>query len=76
MPVLTAPHMERCIGCLLCVLQSGWSRGVVSLANSPIKIISQKSGFKAEIDSGRRDEAELKKIVLACPRNCLKVEES
>lgn len=76
MPVLTAPHMERCIGCLLCVLQAGWPRGVVSLANSPIKIISQKSGFKAEIDSGIHAGEELEKIVLACPRNCLKVEES
>lgn len=76
MAFLIAPHMERCIGCLLCVLQSGWPRGVVSLANSPIKIINQKSGFKAEIDSGPRAPGELEKIALACPRNCLKVEES
>lgn len=75
MGVLKAPHMERCIGCLLCVLQSGWSRGVVSLSNSPIKIINQKGKFVAEIDSTAHSAEELEKIALSCPRNCLKVEE-
>ena len=75
MAVLKAPHMDRCIGCLLCVLQSGWSRDVVSLEASPIKIIQINGGFVAEVDSGIRSKTELEKVALSCPRNCLKVEE-
>lgn len=75
MAVLEASHMGRCIGCLLCVLQSGWPRGVVSLEGSPIKIIQSSGRFDAEIDSGVRSKPELTKVALSCPRNCLKVEE-
>lgn len=75
MAVLKAPHMDRCIGCLLCVLQSGWARGVVSLEGSPIKIVPGSGHLSAEIDSGAHSFGELEKISLSCPRNCLKVEE-
>lgn len=75
MAVLKAPHMDRCIGCLLCVLQSGWARDVVSLEGSPIKIIRSDGRFDAEIDSGVRSKPDLEKVALSCPRNCLKVEE-
>lgn len=67
--------MERCIGCLLCVLQSGWAKGTVSLEGSPIKIIENNGHFSAEIDSGVRAASELEEVALSCPRNCLKVEE-
>lgn len=67
--------MDRCIGCLLCVLQSGWARDVISLEGSPIKIVQANSRFDAEIDSGVRSVSELEKVAFSCPRNCLKVEE-
>ena len=75
MAVLKAPHMDRCIGCLLCVLQSGWDRDAVSLEGFPIKIIQASGRFDAEIDSGVRSKPDLEKVALSCPRNCLKVEE-
>jgi len=75
MAILTAPHMDRCIGCLLCVLQSGWGRNVVSLEGSPIKIVRVIGRFEAEVDPGVRSKPELEKVALSCPRNCLKVEE-
>ena len=67
--------MGRCIGCFLCVLQSGWVRNVVSLEGSPIKIIYQNGHFDAEIDSGVCKPEDLEKLALSCPRNCLKVED-
>ena len=75
MASLKAPHMNRCIGCLLCVLQSGWARNTVSLEGSPVKIVQSNGHFDAEIDSGVRSKLELEKVALSCPRNCLKVEE-
>lgn len=68
MKILTAPHMERCIGCLLCVLEAGRSPNQRSLNDSLIRIVPEAGGFLAEIDRGR--VASLK-IVEACPRNCL-----
>lgn len=76
MAVLKALHMERCIGCLLCVLESGWGRNVVSLEGSPIKITQVGLGFDAEIDSGVKEKEELSRVADSCPRNCLKVEEA
>lgn len=75
MAVLKALHMDRCVGCLLCVLQSGWSRNVVSLEGSPIKIIYSEGSFDAEIDSSVMSKPELEKVAISCPRNSLKVEE-
>ncbi len=72
MKILTAPHMERCIGCLLCVLEAAKSRGTLSLDNPLIKIVKSSIGFTAEIDSGMLAP---ERVVQACPRNCLKVED-
>jgi ferredoxin len=74
MAVLSAPHMDRCIGCLLCVLKSGWTRNAVSLEGSPIKIVQHNERFEAEIDSGVVSKPELEQAALACPRNCLRIE--
>lgn len=68
MQILTAPHMERCIGCLLCVLEAGHSENQRSLNDSLIRIVPKESDFLAEIDTGRPANPE---IVEACPRNCL-----
>ncbi len=70
MQILTAPHMERCIGCLLCVLESGRRPNQRSLNDSLIRIVPKEGGFMAEIDTGR---AASSKIVEACPRNCLAI---
>ena len=68
MAKLTAPHMERCIGCFLCVLASARERGYLSFEESAIKIINQGRTFTAQIDAGVSVSGEVAKI---CPRNCL-----
>jgi len=72
MKILTAPHMERCIGCFLCVLAAGNNKDTLSLNNSLIRVIAQGREFVAEIDSGIEAE---EGVVASCPRNCLKIEE-
>jgi len=73
MAKLTAPHMERCVGCLLCVLASARERGSLSLEDSAIKIVSENGSFAAQIDAGVVVSADVVKI---CPRNCLALEEA
>lgn len=65
--------MERCIGCLLCVLEAGKEKGEISLSQSLIRILAREGGgFVAEIDSGREAS---EKMAQVCPRNCLAVVE-
>lgn len=73
MKTLTAPHMERCIGCLLCVLVAGRGAGAISLNSPLIRIVRRQNRFVAEIDSGLPAPAS---VVEICPRNCLKLIES
>lgn len=73
MKVLTAPHMERCIGCLLCVFEASKESRQIFINNSLIRILPQAGGFAAEIDTGREASEE---IVAICPRNCLSISES
>lgn len=75
MKMLKAPHMERCIGCWLCVLQAGNSSGEVSFGASPIRIVARGQEFVAEIDLGAAHVKDVEKIAAICPRNCLSLEE-
>ncbi|MCL5003847.1 MAG: hypothetical protein M1352_01095 [Patescibacteria group bacterium] len=70
MKILTAPHMERCIGCLLCLVEAGTVKSSVSLNNTLIRVIRKSSGFGAEVDETAVG-GEAERVVKACPRNCL-----
>ena len=72
MAKLVAPHMERCIGCLLCVLCSSRARGSISLEDSAIRIYFDGTSFSAQVDAGLPVSEEIVKI---CPRNCLALTE-
>lgn len=69
---LGAPQMERCIGCLLCVLASAREGERFSLENSAIRIVGATQPFSAQIDDGASVSDEVVKI---CPRNCLSLVE-
>lgn len=65
---LIAPHMERCIGCLLCVLASAREQGNLSLTESAIRITREEGSFVAHTDPGLSVSVAVVKV---CPRNCL-----
>ncbi len=65
--------MERCIGCLLCVLASARERGTLSLTDAAIRITREGGSFVTHIDPGLPVSAA---VVKACPRNCLSLTET
>lgn len=65
---LATTNIERCIGCMLCVLASAREKGALSLNNSALKIKASGTSFSVEIDPGAEISSDVIKL---CPRNCL-----